>query len=100
MSQGFAAMDRAISEIQSRARRTAAYMTKVRARRYRDQPMQMETVMPGLASACGNRLIAAGHHFLEFERKTPVRHFGFGGEVGAVNAKAIILLGRYRRRFG
>lgn len=85
--------------MRQQARRTAVYMIKVRARRYLRRPVELEAIAPGLVSASGVRLIAWGEHFLEGERGRRRRWFGFGAEVPALNARAVILLGRYRRRF-
>lgn len=86
-------------ELEAQARLTAAFLVKCRARRYQKRPIELEAVGPHLCCANGTRLIAWGEHLLEFEHPHPQRWFGFGGEVKAVNAKACILLGRYRRRF-
>jgi hypothetical protein len=37
-------------------------------------------------------------HLFETERQMPRRWFGFGGEVPILNAKAVMLLARNRRR--
>ena len=84
--------------LRAQARRTAAYMLKCRAREYARRPMQLEILYPGLAAAEPSVLIAVAAHLVENERKNPRRWFGFGGEVGALNAKAALLLGRTLRR--
>ncbi len=83
--------------LHAQARRTAAYMLKRRARDYARQPMQLEILYPGLAVATPDVLIAVAAHLLKNERKNPRRWFGFGGEIGALNAKAAMLLGRTLR---
>ena len=84
--------------LRAQARRTAAYMLKCRAREYARRPMQLEILYPGLAAAEPAVLIAVAAHLVENERKNPRRWFGFGGEVGTLNAKAALLLGRTLRR--
>ena len=84
--------------LRAQARRTAAYMLKCRAREYARRPMQLEILYPGLAAAEPAVLIAVAAHLVANERKNPRRWFGFGGEVGALNAKAALLLGRTLRR--
>lgn len=84
--------------LRAQARRTAAYMLKCRAREYARRPTQLEILYPGLAAAEPAVLIAVAAHLVANERKNPRRWFGFGGEVGALNAKAALLLGRTLRR--
>ncbi|MEJ0051389.1 MAG: hypothetical protein WDN02_09330 [Methylovirgula sp.] len=84
--------------LHAQARRTAAYMLKRRARDYARRPMQLEILYPGLAAAAPDTLIAVAAHLLKNERKNPRRWFGFGGEIGALNAKAAMLLGRTLRQ--
>ncbi|HLH11856.1 MAG TPA: hypothetical protein VKV77_08260 [Methylovirgula sp.] len=84
--------------IGAQARRTAAHMVKCRARDYARRPMTLENLYPGLAAARPDVMIAIAEHLLESERANPRRWFGFGGEVGALNAKAVQLLGRALRR--
>ena len=84
--------------LHAQARRTATFMLKRRARDYARRPMQLEILYPGLAAAAPDVLIAVAAHLMENERKNPRRWFGFGGEIGALNAKAALLLGRTLRR--
>ncbi len=84
--------------LRAQARRTAAYLVKARARDYAGRPMLMEILYPGLAAADPAALIAVAEHLLRRERQNPRRWFGFGGEIGALNAKAALLLGRTLRR--
>ncbi len=84
--------------VRAQARRTAAHMVKARARDYARRPVQLEILYPGLAAAAPEVLIAVAGHMLRRERQIPRRWFGFGGEVSALNAKAVLLLGRLRRR--
>ena len=83
--------------LRAQARRTAAYMVKCRARDYARRPMQLEILYPGLAAADPATLIVVARHLLDNERKNPRRWLGFGGEVSALNAKAVLLLGRTLR---
>ena len=58
----------------------------------------METLCPGLAAASSGPMLALAKQLFEMERQTPRRWFGFGGEVPIINAKAVLLLARARRR--
>ena len=81
------------------AARTAAWtMVKARARFYDRYPLALDALHPGLAHAPAATLVAIGQHLIERESRSPRRWFGFGGEVGLVNARATLLLGRARRR--
>jgi len=92
------AEERAFEALAAQARRSAAVVLKRRARSYAKAPMALETLYPGLATACPQTMIAIAEHLLETERRAPQRWFGFGGEVKALNAKAALLLGRALRR--
>lgn len=89
------ALDLAFDSI---ARGAVSALVKRRARALAKDPATLESVMPGLASAPPETMIALARQVLETERQRPQRWFGFGGEVRAVNAKAVLLLGRTRRR--
>ncbi len=80
------------------ARATARTMVKGRARFYDRIPLALDALHPGLAHASAATLVAIGQHLVERESASPRRWFGFGGEVGLVNARAALLLGRARRR--
>jgi hypothetical protein len=54
---------------------------------------------PASPPAAPDALIAAGANLLRHEADAPRRWFGFGAEVGALNARALMLLGRTLRRF-
>lgn len=92
------AEQRALEEIRARARRSAVAILKQRARVFAKRPMALESLYPGLAAAAPETLIAIAQHLLDKERHAPQRWFGFGGEVGAINAKAALLYGRVLRR--
>ena len=80
------------------ARTVARALVKGRARFYDRYPMALDALHPGLACAPPAALVAIGQHLVERESLSPRRWFGFGGEVGLVNARAALLLGRLRRR--
>ncbi len=80
------------------ARRAVAHLIKSRARHYARRPMALERLYPGLSRVAPDRLAAIGAHLVEREARVPRRWFGFGGEVTLINAKAVCLLGRARRR--
>jgi hypothetical protein len=85
--------------LKAQARRTAHQMIKYRARAYARRPRDLDAIAPGLAAAAPETLIAAGADLLRLEAGAPRRWFGFGAEVGALNARALMLLGRTLRRF-
>ncbi len=89
---------RALEEIRTRARRSAIAILKQRARFFAKRPMALENLYPGLAAAAPETVIAVAEHLLDRERHAPQRWFGFGGEIGALNAKAALLYGRALRR--
>ncbi len=76
----------------------ARQMIKRRARAYARRPRELDTVAPGLSAAAPDTLIAAGADLLRFEAAAPRRWFGFGAEAPALNARALMLLGRTLRR--
>ncbi len=80
------------------ARRSVQSLIKTRARHYSRRPGALEALHPGLSMAEPTTLVAIAEHLVERERRSPRRWFGFGGEVGLVNAKAALLLGRAQRR--
>lgn len=80
------------------ARRTALLMIKRRARTYARRPSDLDVLAPGLSAAAPDALIAFGADLLRREAAAPARWFGFGGEVPALNARALMLLGRTLRR--
>lgn len=86
--------------LHAQARRLAAYLVKHRARAYSRRPMTLETLCPGLSCAAPDSMIAIAKDLLARERQTPRRWFGFGGETPALNAHAVLLLGRTLRRAG
>jgi hypothetical protein len=101
-AQGQTAHDRVMAaialEMQAKARCSVASIIKARARQLMRQPMQLDVIAPKLATASPVELIAIGLKILSGEMQNPRRFFGFGGEIPALNAKAVILLGRYQRR--
>lgn len=87
------------AELIAKARRSAIVAIKRRARVYLVHPERLDALVPGLWCASPECLIKTGRTMLENELRFPRRHFGFGGEVQAINAKALILYGRYGRRW-
>ncbi len=84
--------------ITTEAGRAARHMVKARARFYANRPLALDMLHPGLAFASPPTLIAVATQLVERESRSPRRWFGFGGEVGLVNARAALLLGRTMRR--
>jgi len=84
--------------LRAQATRTAIFLIKHRARAYAKRPMTLENVFPGLAAAAPETMVAAAKHLIETERQAPRRWFGCGGEVPILNAKAVLLVARARRR--
>lgn len=91
------ALKDALARLEAQARCTAAYRVKRQARFYQQRPEMMELLSRGLSKVSAEGLIAAGKSLLIWESTFPRRNLGFGGYVPAINAKAAILLGRYRR---
>jgi len=85
------------AEMKARAAHTVHRIVKRRARIFLDQPLRREAVAPGLWCASPEALIATGRTMLANERDFPRRHYGFGGETPSINARALIVLGRYQR---
>ncbi len=83
----------------AQAQRTACQMIKRRARAYAHRPGELDAIAPDLSTAAPEALIAVGANLLDGEAGAPRRWFGFGGEVPALNARALVLLGRTLRRF-
>jgi len=82
----------------AQATRTIAFLVKQRARAYAKHPMTLETISPGLGAAGPETMIALAKLLIETETRTPRRWFGFGGEIPVLNAKAVLLFARTRRR--
>jgi hypothetical protein len=87
----------------ARAELAAALRAQARraahARAYAGRPRDLDAIAPGLAAAAPETLIAAGAHLLRLEAGAPRRWFGFGAAAPALNARALMLLGRTLRRF-
>jgi hypothetical protein len=92
-----AAMQAAVAEMQAGARRSAALILKAAARKYLRNPLLLDILHDGLSMAAPAELIETGHHLVARERMIARRYFGFGGLVPAVNARAVILVGRWKR---
>lgn len=86
------------SDMRAAAVRAASHMVKMRARHYVRRPMTLDSLHPGLSMATPATLVAIAEHLVEREARSPRRWFGFGGEVGLVNARAALLLGRALRK--
>jgi hypothetical protein len=80
------------------ARTAVAALVKHRARALAHDPSRLDGIRPGLSGALPETMIAIARSLLDGERNAAQRWFGFGGEVRALNAKALLLLGRARRR--
>lgn len=89
-------IDDAIRNVEAAARRCAYRTLKACAALFVRTPIAMESVFPGLAISSPERIIKTGEHLLEQARLHPTRDFG---SVKATNAKAVILAGRFLRRF-
>ena len=89
-----------IADPAAAARRAIAHTIKARARRYGRQHQALDALFPGLGCAPPATLVAVATHLVERETRSPRRWFGFGGEVGLLNARAALLLGRALRRAG
>lgn len=86
------------ADLITRARQSAFAAIRRRAHAYLRDALKLEAIAHGLAFASPECLIATGATILDHERRFPSRHFGTGGEVRAINARAIMVLGRYQRR--
>jgi hypothetical protein len=87
-------------DLPASARRAVAQMIKARARAYAKRPIALEALYPGLADAAPTKHIAIAASLVDRESRSPRRWFAFGGAIGLTNARAALLLGRVRRRFG
>jgi hypothetical protein len=83
----------------SQANFTTLHAIKRRARTISERPLDLDAIATGLSGAGPETLIAVGADLLRQETYAARRWFGFGGEVAALNARALMLLGRTRRRF-
>jgi hypothetical protein len=81
------------------AKRSVIRAVKMRAKRYLDNPESRDALVPGLWCASPKTLIATGKTMLENELRFPRRRSGFSGETLAINARALMLVGRYGRRW-
>jgi hypothetical protein len=87
----------ALEIIAVRAKCAVARIVKARARDFAGRPILLETLVPGLATAKPETMIEVGDHLLENVATDRNRWFGFGGEISALNARALRLLGRVLR---
>ncbi len=85
------------TDLAAAARRAACHVVKARARGYDRRPQALDALHPGLSMADPATLVAVAAALVARERCSPRRWFAFGGEVGLVNARAALLLGRVRR---
>jgi hypothetical protein len=90
--------DDGVKAFRSQANRNVAFLTKLRARAYAGSPDRLDSVSPALSEASPDYMIAVAAALLSQERIRSKRWFGFGAEVQALNARAIFLLGRARRK--
>ena len=88
------AMQAAFDAIERNARRTAIVAIKMRARKYIIRPEQLANVLGFIPISHADVLVNAK---LKLRALSPARHFGFGGEVPAINLRAAILVARYAR---
>ncbi len=79
------------------AQRAVCRTVKAQARAYALRPQALDLLHPGLSAAGPDSLVALCEYLVERERCSPRRWFGFGGEVGLLNARAALLLGRTER---
>lgn len=91
------AMKEAEAAIIARARASAFRTLKCRARDYRDRPARLEILYPGLSIADPRKMIAIGEALLHSE--AAIRRPAQIVPTILINAKAVILLGRYQRRY-
>ncbi|MCL2385408.1 MAG: hypothetical protein FWC84_06225 [Alphaproteobacteria bacterium] len=92
--------DKLQAELYLTARRIAFELIKRRARAYAEHPLTLEVLCPGLAVASPEVMAVIARQLIETESRSPRRWFGFGGEIPLINAKAVALLARVRRRAG
>lgn len=78
--------------------RLIAGLVKDRARAFARRPWTLDMVRQGLADASPEAMIVMARQLLDRERRNPSRWFGFGGEIPALNARAVLVLARARRR--
>ena len=88
---------KAETALHAQAIRTAIFLIKNRARAYANRPLTLENVIPGLAAAAPETMVAMAKHLIDEETQAPRRWFGFGGEVPLLNAKAVLLYARLLR---
>ena len=82
--------------IEAQARKTARTAIKSRARAYALRPRELDAIAKELCGLPPKHLVTA----LAYIARNPmnrVRHFGFGGEVPAINLRAGMLYARYLR---
>jgi hypothetical protein len=91
--------DDRVKAFRSQANRNVALLIKRRARAYAGRPRRLDNVYPDLSEAAPEDMIAVATALLSLERSRPKRWFGFGAEVHALNERAILLLGRARRKY-
>jgi hypothetical protein len=84
--------------LRAQATRTAVDLMKDRARAYAKRPTMLENVSLGLSAAAPETIIGVAKRLIAAERNAPRRWFGLGGEVPILNAKAVLLSARARRR--
>ncbi|HXW70100.1 MAG TPA: hypothetical protein VEK34_01405 [Methylocella sp.] len=84
--------------IEAQARRAVISFIKRRARAYAAQPSALEAFSPDLASASPEMMMLRAGQLIDAGSRGRPRWIGFGGEVRLINAKALLLLARTRRR--
>lgn len=81
--------------IEAAARKTAAYMTKWRARHFVRFPFALDDISTGLSFLPPKAMIAELRNLAEI--LPPNRWFSFGGEIPAINLRAATLYARLLR---
>lgn len=90
------ARDAAYAALATQARKTAVREIKWRARAYALRPRELDAIAEDLSGLPPKHLVTA----LAYIARNPmnrVRHFGFGGEIPAINLRGAMLCARYSR---
>jgi len=93
-----ATQEKFAAELCVRAKRLTIRLIKDRARAFAEHPLTLEVLCSGLATAGPQAMAEVARQLIDAEIRTPRRWFGFGGEIPILNAKAVALLARVRRR--
>jgi hypothetical protein len=86
-----------LGRVQLQARKSGREAIKRRLHYYLAWPEGLEAIWPSLSWADSTKMLGIVDMLIEDERRTPRRFSGVGGDIKAINLRAVMMLGRLKR---